>query len=142
MSAMPDDDPATAQWRALLTGERTALNLLQRMSGIATTTRRYADLVAGTGVQLLDTRKTAPGLRALEKYAIRCGGGFNHRFGLDDAILIKDNHIAAAGGVRRAAFRAGGVFGRDVLDDGGAPLRCGRAWLTGRRARWAGGGTT
>ena len=88
-----------ASVRALLTGERTALNLLQRMSGIATTTRRYADLVAGTGVQLLDTRKTAPGLRALDKHAVACGGGTNHRAGLHDAVLIKDNHVAVAGGV-------------------------------------------
>jgi len=94
-----------ASLRALLTGERTALNLLQRMSGIATTTRRYADLVAGTGVQLLDTRKTAPGLRALDKHAVACGGGTNHRAGLHDAVLIKDNHVAVAGGVPSAVER-------------------------------------
>ena len=94
-----------ASLRALLTGERTALNLLQRMSGIATTTRRYADLVAGTGVQLLDTRKTAPGLRALDKQAVACGGGTNHRAGLHDAVLIKDNHVAVAGGVPAAVGR-------------------------------------
>ena len=94
-----------ASVRALLTGERTALNLLQRMSGIATTTRRYADLVAGTGVQLLDTRKTAPGLRALDKHAVACGGGTNHRAGLHDAVLIKDNHVAVAGGVPAAVER-------------------------------------
>jgi nicotinate-nucleotide pyrophosphorylase (carboxylating) len=94
-----------ASVRALLTGERTALNLLQRMSGIATTTRRYADLVAGTGVQLLDTRKTAPGLRALDKHAVACGGGTNHRAGLHDAVLIKDNHVAIAGGVAAAIER-------------------------------------
>jgi nicotinate-nucleotide pyrophosphorylase (carboxylating) len=94
-----------ASVRALLTGERTALNLLQRMSGIATTTRRYADLVAGTGVQLLDTRKTAPGLRALDKQAVACGGGTNHRAGLHDAVLIKDNHVAVAGGVAAAIER-------------------------------------
>ena len=94
-----------ASLRALLTGERTALNLLQRMSGIATTTRRYADLVSGTGVQLLDTRKTAPGLRALDKHAVACGGGTNHRADLGAAILIKDNHVALAGGVG-AAVRA------------------------------------
>ena len=94
-----------ASLRALLTGERTALNLLQRMSGIATTTRRYADLVAGTGVQLLDTRKTAPGLRALDKHAVACGGGTNHRAGLHDAVLIKDNHVAVAGGVAAAVER-------------------------------------
>jgi nicotinate-nucleotide pyrophosphorylase (carboxylating) len=94
-----------ASVRALLTGERTALNLLQRMSGIATTTRGYADLVAGTGVQLLDTRKTAPGLRALDKHAVACGGGTNHRAGLHDAVLIKDNHVAVAGGVAAAIER-------------------------------------
>jgi nicotinate-nucleotide pyrophosphorylase (carboxylating) len=94
-----------ASVRALLTGERTALNLLQRMSGIATTTRRYADVVAGTGVQLLDTRKTAPGLRALDKHAVACGGGTNHRAGLHDAVLIKDNHVAVAGGVPAAIER-------------------------------------
>jgi nicotinate-nucleotide pyrophosphorylase (carboxylating) len=94
-----------ASLRALLTGERTALNLLQRMSGIATTTRRYADLVAGTDVQLLDTRKTAPGLRALDKHAVACGGGTNHRAGLHDAVLIKDNHVAVAGGVPAAIER-------------------------------------
>jgi nicotinate-nucleotide pyrophosphorylase (carboxylating) len=94
-----------ASVRALLTGERTALNLLQRMSGIATTTRRYADLVAGTDVQLLDTRKTAPGLRALDKHAVACGGGTNHRAGLHDAVLIKDNHVAVAGGVPAAIER-------------------------------------
>jgi nicotinate-nucleotide pyrophosphorylase (carboxylating) len=94
-----------ASVRALLTGERTTLNLLQRMSGIATTTRRYADLVAGTGVQLLDTRKTAPGLRALDKHAVACGGGTNHRAGLHDAVLIKDNHVAVAGGVPSAVER-------------------------------------
>ena len=94
-----------ASVRALLTGERTALNLLQRMSGIATATRRYADLVSGTGVRLLDTRKTAPGLRALDKHAVACGGGTNHRAGLHDAVLIKDNHVAVAGGVAAAIER-------------------------------------
>jgi nicotinate-nucleotide pyrophosphorylase (carboxylating) len=82
---------------ALLTAERTALNLLGRLSGIATLTRRYVDAVAGTGAVILDTRKTTPGLRLLEKYAVRCGGGTNHRLGLFDAILIKDNHIALGG---------------------------------------------
>jgi nicotinate-nucleotide pyrophosphorylase (carboxylating) len=94
--------------RALLTGERTALNLLGRLSGIATLTRRYVDAVAGTGAQTLDTRKTAPGLRALEKLAVRTGGGTNHRFGLFDAILIKDNHLHLAGGVAEAVRRAQG----------------------------------
>jgi nicotinate-nucleotide pyrophosphorylase (carboxylating) len=89
--------------RAVLTGERTALNLLGRLCGIATLTARYVDLVAGTGVTILDTRKTTPGLRALEKYAVRCGGGANHRAGLYDAILVKENHIRIAGGIAAAA---------------------------------------
>jgi nicotinate-nucleotide pyrophosphorylase (carboxylating) len=88
--------------RALLTGERLALNLMQRASGVATVTRRYVDAIGNPGVQLLDTRKTPPGLRALDRYAVRCGGGSNHRFGLADAVLIKDNHIAIAGGIREA----------------------------------------
>src|SRR5262245_6088242 len=91
--------------RALLTGERTALNLLGRLSGIATLTRRYVDAVEGTGAEILDTRKTTPGLRGLEKHAVRCGGGRNHRFGLDDGILIKDNHLRLSGGVRAAVAR-------------------------------------
>jgi nicotinate-nucleotide pyrophosphorylase (carboxylating) len=86
----------------LLTGERTALNLLQRLSGVATLTKRFVDAIGGTNAKIVDTRKTTPGLRALEKYAVTVGGGFNHRFGLDDGVLIKDNHIALAGGVRRA----------------------------------------
>src|SRR5690606_20395054 len=86
---------AQANARAILTGERTGLNLLGRLSGVATLTRAYVDAVAGTKAKIVDTRKTTPGLRRLEKYAVRCGGGVNHRFGLDDAILIKDNHIAA-----------------------------------------------
>ena len=88
--------------RALLTGERTALNFLQTLSATATTARRYVDAVTGTGATILDTRKTIPGLRAAQKYAVRCGGAQNHRHGLYDAILIKENHIAAAGGLRRA----------------------------------------
>jgi nicotinate-nucleotide pyrophosphorylase (carboxylating) len=94
--------------RAILTGERTALNLLGRLCGIATLTRRYVDLVEGTGVTILDTRKTTPGLRVLEKYAVRCGGGSNHRAGLDDAILVKENHLRLAGGIgpALAALRA------------------------------------
>jgi len=87
---------------ALLTGERTALNIMQRLSGIATLTKAYVTRVEGTGARITDTRKTTPGLRLLEKYAVTVGGGFNHRFGLDDGVLIKDNHIALAGGVRRA----------------------------------------
>jgi nicotinate-nucleotide pyrophosphorylase (carboxylating) len=96
--------------RAILTGERVALNLFARMCGIATLTRRYADLVEGTNATILDTRKTTPGLRALEKYAVRSGGGTNHRMGLDDAILIKDNHVRIAGGIEPAlaAVRAVG----------------------------------
>ena len=85
--------------RAVLTGERTALNLLGRLCGIATLTARYVAAVEGTGATILDTRKTTPGLRALEKYAVRCGGGANHRFGLDDAILVKENHLRIAGGI-------------------------------------------
>ncbi|MBA3564403.1 MAG: carboxylating nicotinate-nucleotide diphosphorylase [Gammaproteobacteria bacterium] len=98
--------------RAILTGERTALNFLQVLSGTATATRAYADAIAGTGCTLLDTRKTLPGLRAAQKYAVRCGGGRNHRMGLYDAVLIKENHIAAAGGIgaalAEARRRAGG----------------------------------
>lgn len=92
--------------RTLLTGERVALNFLCHMSGIATLTRRYVDLVQGTKAKIADTRKTTPGLRAFEKYAVRCGGGQNHRSGLFDAILIKDNHIVAAGGVSAAIAAA------------------------------------
>ena len=88
--------------RAILTGERVALNFLGRLSGIATLTRRHVDAVDGTGVAVLDTRKTTPGLRALEKHAVACGGGRNHRFGLDDAVLVKDNHLRAAGSVATA----------------------------------------
>jgi nicotinate-nucleotide pyrophosphorylase (carboxylating) len=91
--------------RAVLTGERTALNILGRLSGIATLTSRFVDAIEGTGAEILDTRKTTPGLRALEKYAVRCGGGRNHRFGLDDGILVKDNHLRAAGGVRPSVDR-------------------------------------
>lgn len=92
--------------RTLLTAERVALNFLCHMSGIATLTRRYVDAVAGTRARIADTRKTTPGLRAFEKYAVRCGGGANHRAGLFDAILIKDNHIVAAGGVAAAISAA------------------------------------
>ncbi|UGY95106.1 carboxylating nicotinate-nucleotide diphosphorylase [Streptomyces gobiensis] len=91
--------------RDLLTGERSALNLLCRLSGIATATRAWADALAGTNAKVRDTRKTTPGLRSLEKYAVRCGGGVNHRFSLSDAALIKDNHVIAAGGVAEA-FKA------------------------------------
>ncbi|HEX3271151.1 MAG TPA: carboxylating nicotinate-nucleotide diphosphorylase [Ktedonobacterales bacterium] len=96
----------TGEARALLTAERVALNFLGRLSGIATLTARCGAAVADTRAQIVDTRKTTPGLRALEKYAVRMGGGRNHRAGLDDGVLIKDNHIAAAGGVRPAILRA------------------------------------
>lgn len=92
------EGPATV----LLTGERTALNIMQRLSGVATITKAFVDRIEGTGARIVDTRKTTPGLRLLEKYAVTVGGGSNHRFGLDDGVLIKDNHIALAGGVRRA----------------------------------------
>lgn len=92
--------------RALLTAERTALNFLQHLSGIATRTRRLAGLIADTGARLVDTRKTVPGMRLLAKYAVTVGGGGNHRLGLDDGILIKDNHIKAAGGIAAAVERA------------------------------------
>ncbi|GMU67392.1 MAG: nicotinate-nucleotide diphosphorylase (carboxylating) [Acidobacteriota bacterium] len=92
--------------RALLAGERTCLNLLGHLSGVATATRELVDAVAGTRATIVDTRKTTPGLRVLEKYAVRCGGGRNHRFGLDDAILIKDNHVVVAGGAGEAVRRA------------------------------------
>lgn len=92
----------TGSKRAILTGERVALNFLGRLSGIATLTRRYVDAVEGTGASVLDTRKTTPGLRVLEKHAVACGGGRNHRFGLDDAVLIKDNHLRAAGSITAA----------------------------------------
>ncbi|VXB05758.1 carboxylating nicotinate-nucleotide diphosphorylase [Brevundimonas sp. G8] len=95
-----------ADARAFLSAERTALNLVGRLSGVATLTRTYVDAVAGTRARIADTRKTTPGLRALEKHAVACGGGMNHRFGLDDAILIKDNHVAVCGGVAEAVRRA------------------------------------
>jgi nicotinate-nucleotide pyrophosphorylase (carboxylating) len=95
----------------LLTGERVALNLLQRMSGVATLTRQYVKAVEGTKAQIVDTRKTTPGLRMLEKYAVTVGGGKNHRLGLDDGILIKDNHIALAGGITQAVSAAKNLAG-------------------------------
>ena len=91
--------------RGVLTGERVALNFTGHLSGIATATRALVDAVAGTKARIVCTRKTTPGLRLLEKYAVRCGGGFNHRFGLDDAVLIKDNHLVAAGGIKPAIER-------------------------------------
>lgn len=129
---LADGDDATAgavlaeveaDARALLSAERTALNLLGRLSGVATATRAYVRAVEGTGARIADTRKTTPGLRALEKHAVLCGGGLNHRFGLDDAILIKDNHIAVCGGdvaeaVRRAHAFAGHLMKVEVEVDG------------------------
>ena len=117
--AAAGDVLATVRGRArtLLTGERVALNFQQRLSGIATHTRKHADAVAGTGCQILDTRKTTPGMRRLEKWATSCGGATNHRLGLFDAVLIKNNHITAAGGVREALERvlaAGVPAGIDV----------------------------
>ena len=110
---------------AILIAERTALNFLQRLSGVATQTRRHVDLVAGLPVQLLDTRKTTPGWRLLEKYAVRCGGGHNHRMGLGDGVLIKDNHLAALGpgldsvaeAVRRARTQYGTKYSLEVEVD-------------------------
>jgi nicotinate-nucleotide pyrophosphorylase (carboxylating) len=98
----------TGPLRAILTGERPALNLVQRLSGIATLTRRHVDRIADLDARLVDTRKTTPGLRAAEKYAVRVGGGHNHRFSLSDGVMVKDNHIAAAGGITEAVTRAKG----------------------------------
>ena len=113
---------AEADARAFLAAERTALNLLGRLCGTATLTRTYVEAVAGTGARIADTRKTTPGLRALEKHAVACGGGLNHRFGLDDAILIKDNHVAVCGGVgeaiRRARTSAGHLVKIEIEVDG------------------------
>lgn len=96
----------TGSARSILTAERVALNFVQRLSGIATKTARFVELVAGTKARIVDTRKTTPGLRSLEKYAVRVGGGYNHRFGLYDAVLIKDNHIAASGSITQAVQNA------------------------------------
>jgi nicotinate-nucleotide pyrophosphorylase (carboxylating) len=100
--------------RQLLAGERTALNFLNHLSGIAALTHKFVEAVAGTEARICDTRKTTPGLRAFEKYAVRCGGGWNHRYALDDAILIKDNHIAVAGGAGKAYRAARAVAGHLV----------------------------
>jgi len=110
LKAAPGDRIAEVSGRltSILMAERVALNLFQRMCGIATLTSRYVEAVRGTGAKILDTRKTAPGLRVLDKYAVKTGGGFNHRFGLYDGVLIKDNHIAAAGGIRPAVTRIRG----------------------------------
>jgi nicotinate-nucleotide pyrophosphorylase (carboxylating) len=122
----------------LLAGERVALNLLQHTCGIATETRAFVDLVAGTAVRILDTRKTTPGLRALEKYAVAAGGGHNHRFSLSDGILIKENHIVAAGGIRQAVSAAlkkpaGHLLKIEVevedLDQAAEALECGADML-------------
>lgn len=104
----------TGRARALLTAERTALNIMGRLSGIATATRSLVRAVEGTRARIVCTRKTTPGLRVLEKHAVRLGGGFNHRFGLDDAVLIKDNHIAVAGGIRPAVERVRATIGHMV----------------------------
>jgi len=100
--------------RAILSAERTALNFIGHLSGIATATAEFVQRIAHTNARIICTRKTTPGLRALEKYAVRCGGGFNHRFGLDDAMLIKDNHIAVAGGIRAVLARAKAAAGHLV----------------------------
>jgi len=104
--------------RAILTGERTALNFLTHLSGIATLTRRFVELLAGTGTKMRDTRKTIPGLRMLEKYAVKMGGGTNHRIGLFDAILLKENHIALAGGVKPALDMAHAFASSRVVTGG------------------------
>jgi nicotinate-nucleotide pyrophosphorylase (carboxylating) len=125
----------TGPARALLTAERTALNFLSHLSGIATLTGRYVEAVEGTGTEIYDTRKTIPGLRLFQKYAVGIGGGTNHRFGLDDAILIKDNHIAIAGGIDEALTQAYMLAGHmlkieievDTLDQLKAVLENGKA---------------
>jgi nicotinate-nucleotide pyrophosphorylase (carboxylating) len=125
----------TGEARAILAAERVALNFLGRLSGIATATHEFVRCVQGTQLRICCTRKTTPGLRALEKYAVRCGGGFNHRFGLDDAMLIKDNHIAVAGGIRAVLERARAVAGHlvkieievDTLDQLDEVIRIGLA---------------
>ncbi|MGR9072252.1 MAG: carboxylating nicotinate-nucleotide diphosphorylase [Gammaproteobacteria bacterium] len=104
----------TGRARDLLTGERTALNLLQTLSSVACEARKYAQAVSGTGCRILDTRKTIPGLRMAQKYAVKCGGGYNHRIGLYDGILIKENHIAAAGSIAEAVKRARQIGGVPV----------------------------
>jgi nicotinate-nucleotide pyrophosphorylase (carboxylating) len=101
--------------RSLLTSERVALNFVGHLSGVATVTRAFVNAVAGTKARIVCTRKTTPGLRLLEKYAVRCGGGFNHRFGLDDAVLIKDNHLVAAGGIKPAIERVRAGLGHMAM---------------------------
>jgi nicotinate-nucleotide pyrophosphorylase (carboxylating) len=102
--------------RPILTGERTALNFLQLLSGTASATRRYVDAIAGTKTRILDTRKTLPGLRLAQKYAVRCGGGANHRIGLFDGVLVKENHIAAAGSIAAAVDRAREIAGKALIE--------------------------
>ena len=115
--AAPGDSLAriSGRTRSILSGERTALNLLGRMSGVATATALLVDAVSGTGVRISDTRKTMPGLRAIDKYAVRVGGGMNHRFGLYDAVLIKDNHLAAIGDITAAVAAARAVVSPGVM---------------------------
>jgi nicotinate-nucleotide pyrophosphorylase (carboxylating) len=158
----------TGPARAVLAAERAALNLLGHLSGVATATHEFVRRVAGTKTRICCTRKTTPGLRALEKYAVRCGGGFNHRFGLDDAMLIKDNHIAVAGSIRAVLERARACAGhlvkveievdsldqlREVLDVGiadavlldnmnAAAMRQAVAMVAGRLVIEASGGIT
>ena len=159
----------TGPARAMLASERVALNFIGHLSGVATATAEYVRRVSHTKTRVTCTRKTLPGLRALQKYAIRCGGGFNHRFGLDDAVLIKDNHIAVAGGIRPVLERARAKIGhlvkieievdsleqlREVLDyrpcrrgaarqfRRAAAARSGRAWWKGRLVTEASGGIT
>ena len=114
VAAKTDLMHVTGPARAVLAAERVALNLLGHLSGVATATHEFVRRVKGTRTRICCTRKTTPGLRAIEKYAVRCGGGFNHRFGLDDAMLIKDNHIAVAGGIRAVLERARGSAGHLV----------------------------
>jgi nicotinate-nucleotide pyrophosphorylase (carboxylating) len=153
--------------RGILAGERTALNFVQRLTGVATLTRRYVDAVRGTRCEIVDTRKTTPGWRALEKYAVRCGGGRNHRMGLFDGVLIKDNHIAAVGSIELAVQRARERASRHLrvrvevesLDQARAALEAGAdsilidnqppaavraivAWVAGRLRTEASGGVT
>ena len=167
-SVTPGDEIATVRGpvRDLLTAERTALNLLGHLSGVATLTRRWVDAVAGTGAQVRDTRKTLPGLRALEKYAVRCGGGVNHRMSLSDAALVKDNHVVAAGGVVPAFERVRAAYpglpleievdtleqAREVIDAGAdlvlldnmspADMRAAVEYAAGRARLEASGGLT
>ncbi len=130
----------TGDARALLGAERVALNFVGHLSGIATAASEFVRRIAHTKARVCCTRKTTPGLRALQKYAVRCGGGFNHRFGLDDAILIKDNHIAVAGGVRAVLERAKAVAGRRVSRRGAARQHGPRRHEAGgRHGGWAPG---